>query len=76
MLRLIWLKIPDIFYSGNHEAIRKWRQKKSLHLTRSLRPDLFAKYKLTKEDIKLLNEDDNPKWEKDAIEKGKKFIKH
>lgn len=69
-------KIPDILYSGNHEAIRKWRQKKSLHLTRELRPDLFNNYKLTKEDIKLLNEDENPDWEKKAIEKGKKFIKN
>lgn len=69
-------KIPDILYSGNHEAIRKWRQKKSLNLTKELRPDLFDKYQLSKEDIKLLNEDENPKWEKEAIEKGKKFIKN
>ena len=69
-------KIPDILYSGNHEAIRKWRQKKSLHLTKELRPDLFDKYSLTKEDKKLLEEDEEPKWEKDAISKGQKFIKH
>lgn len=69
-------KIPDILYSGNHQAIKKWRQKKSLYLTREFRPDLFAKYKLSKQDIKLLNEEkENASWELAAIEKGKKFIK-
>lgn len=68
-------KIPDILFSGNHEAIRKWRQKQSLLLTKEYRKDLFDSYPLTKEDKKLLSEDEIAKWEKDAIEKGKKFIK-
>lgn len=70
-------KIPDILYSGNHEAIRKWRRKQSLRLTKEIRPDLFSKVELTKEDKKLLAEDDKEKasWELAAIEKGKKFIK-
>ena len=69
-------KIPDILYSGNHQAIKKWRQKKSLYLTKELRPDLFEKYKLTKQDKKLLEEEkENASWELAAIEKGKKFIK-
>ena len=69
-------KIPDILYSGNHQAIKKWRQKKSLYLTRELRPDLYEKYKLTKQDKKLLEEEkENASWELAAIEKGKKFIK-
>lgn len=72
-------KIPDILYSGNHEAIRKYRQRESLRLTRMYRKDLFDKYQLSKEDIKLLKEldsgDTEPKWLKDALEKGKKFIK-
>ena len=71
-------KIPDILYSGNHKAIDKWRKKQSLKLTKEQRPDLFNNYKLDKEENKLLqelNEDETPKWEKDAIEKGKKFIK-
>lgn len=70
--------IPDILFSGNHESIAKWRQKESLKLTRALRPDLFSKYLLTKQDKKLLQEIDNNeigKWEKTAIEKGHKFIK-
>ena len=71
-------KIPDILYSGNHTAIDKWRKKESLKLTKKYRPDLFKKYVLSKDETKLLKEldsDDQPKWEKDAIEKGKKFIK-
>lgn len=71
-------KIPDILYSGNHGAIAKWRQKQSLKLTKEYRKDLYEKYNLTKQDKKLLMELENnetPKWETDAIEKGKKFIK-
>lgn len=72
-------KVPDILYSGNHQAIKKWRKKKALEITKEKRPDLFEKYPLSKQDLKLLDELKNPnvqpKWEKDAIEKGKKFMK-
>ncbi len=70
-------KIPDILYSGNHEAIAKWRRKQSLLLTKEYRKDLFDKHTLTKQDKKLLAEDEKEKasWELAAIEKGKKFIK-
>lgn len=71
-------KIPDILYSGNHEAIDKWRRKESLKITKELRPDLFNKIELSKQDLKLLNEleeNKKPDWEIRAIEKGKKFIK-
>lgn len=67
--------IPDILYSGNHEAINKYHKKQSLLLTKKLRPDLFKKYTLTEQDKKLLAEEDIPSWEKEAIKKGKKFIK-
>jgi tRNA (guanine37-N1)-methyltransferase len=70
--------IPDILYSGNHGAIEKWRKKQSLKLTKEYRPDLLKDYPLSKQEKKLmdeLNNDETPKWEKDAIEKGKKFIK-
>lgn len=73
------MTIPDILYCGNHQAIEKWRRKQSLKLTRQYRPDLFEKIKLTKQDKKLLDElesDETPKWEKEALEKGKKFMKH
>lgn len=71
-------KIPDILYSGNHQAIKKWRRKESLRLTKEKRNDLFKKIELSKLDKSLLKEiDENkqPKWESDAIEKGHKFIK-
>lgn len=70
-------KVPDILYSGNHQAINKWRRKKSLNLTKEHRPDLFEKVELSKLDKKLLAEDKEKaaSWETAAIEKGKKFIK-
>ncbi|MDY2913652.1 MAG: tRNA (guanosine(37)-N1)-methyltransferase TrmD [Candidatus Enteromonas sp.] len=69
--------VPDILYSGNHTAIEKWRRKQSLLLTKKHRPDLFASLPLSKADLKLLKEaesDETPKWESDALEKGKKFL--
>lgn len=71
-------KIPDILFSGNHQAITKWRKKMSLLITKEYRPDLFSQYELDKKELKLLDEitlNQSPKWEIDAIEKGKKFIK-
>ena len=70
-------KVPDILYSGNHQAINKWRRKQSLNLTKESRPDLFEKVELSKADKNLLDEDKEKaaKWELAAIEKGKKFIK-
>jgi tRNA (guanine37-N1)-methyltransferase len=72
-------KVPDILYSGNHTAIKKWRQKESLKLTKELRPDLFNKYTPNKQDKKLLDEIENnitsPSWEEEAIKKGAKFMK-
>lgn len=70
--------IPDILFSGNHQAIEKYRKKQSLILTKKYRPDLYSKYEFTKQDLKLLKEiEENiePKWEKEALEKGKKFLK-
>lgn len=72
-------KVPDILYTGNHQAIDKFRRKESLKITREKRPDLFNKHECTKQDLKLLKEiddcDDNPKWYQDALSKGKKFTK-
>lgn len=72
-------KVPDILYSGNHGAIEKWRKKESLRITKERRPDLFIKFPLTKADMRLLKEIENQeqgKWEIDAINKGKKFMKN
>ena len=69
-------KVPDILYSGNHEAINKWRKKQDLNLTKELRPDMFNKYPLNEKEQKLLDEGkEKASWELAAIEKGKKFIK-
>ncbi len=70
--------VPDILYSGNHEAINKWRKKESLKMTKNKRPDLYEAYNFSKSDLKLLKELDSnetPKREASAIEKGHKFIK-
>ena len=72
-------KVPDILYTGNHEAINKYRRKESLRITKQNRPDLFAKHQQTKLDKKLLQEieegNEDPKWLNQALEKGKKFTK-
>lgn len=34
-------KVPDILLSGNHKNIEKWREKKSLEITKKNRPDLL-----------------------------------
>ena len=69
-------KVPDILYSGNHTAIKKWRVKQSLNLTKKYRKDLFDKHQLTKQEKKLLDEgEEKASWQLAAIEKGKKFIK-
>ena len=48
--------VPEILYSGNHQAIEKWRKKQSLRLTMKYRPDLLKDYVFTKEELKLLKE--------------------
>ena len=66
-------KVPEILYSGNHEAVKKWRKKQALKLTRELRQDLFDQIELTKQDKKLLQEIDNKETgsrETEAIKKG------
>lgn len=71
-------KVPDILYSGNHEAIKKYNLKKSIEYTLKYRPDLLKNYKFNKQELKLLNEIENNeigKWETDAISKGQKFMK-
>lgn len=71
-------EVPDILYSGNHEAIKKWRKKEAIKLTKKYREDLYNSYNFSKQDKKLLKEIDEgvtPKREEDALIKGHKFIK-
>jgi len=34
-------RVPEILLSGHHENIQKWRQEKSLEITKLKRPDLL-----------------------------------
>lgn len=34
-------KVPDILISGNHQEIKKWREQKSVEITKRNRPDLL-----------------------------------
>ncbi|HMS55239.1 MAG TPA: tRNA (guanosine(37)-N1)-methyltransferase TrmD [Fimbriimonadaceae bacterium] len=48
------LEIPAVLKSGDHGAIARWKRQMSLRLTRSSRPDLFARAELGKSDLELL----------------------
>jgi tRNA (guanine37-N1)-methyltransferase len=43
----IWegLAIPEVLTSGNHEAIRRWKEEQRKELTRGRRPDLWEAYR-------------------------------
>ncbi|AAK79724.1 tRNA (guanine37-N1)-methyltransferase [Clostridium acetobutylicum] len=51
-------RVPDVLISGHHENIRKWRRKQALKITKDRRKDLFDKLVMTKEDKKLLNDNE------------------
>jgi tRNA (guanine37-N1)-methyltransferase len=53
--------VPEVLLSGDHEKIRRWRRLQSLVRTRERRPDLFARYVQSSEDIALL-----AKWDESA----------
>lgn len=36
------LSVPEVLMSGNHAEVDKWRERKSLEITRARRPDLIA----------------------------------
>jgi len=66
--------VPDVLYTGNHEAIEEWRFKKSYNKTKEVRPDLINKVNLSKKQQKWLKRiDDNSKID-EAIAKAKKFM--
>lgn len=46
--------VPEVLLSGNHAEIAKWRRKQSLEITKRLRPEMFEKVILDKNDCKLL----------------------
>lgn len=48
------MRVPEIVQSGNHAAIRRYRRKESLRVTRERRPELLMN--LSRDDRKLLEE--------------------
>ena len=50
------VKVPDVLVSGHHGEIRKWRKRRALELTLSLRPDLLAGAELDVEEQEILRE--------------------
>lgn len=54
------LAVPDVLLSGNHAAIRRWRDLESLRVTWEKRPDLLrcpeARARLTREQARALDE--------------------
>ncbi|MFT3708254.1 MAG: tRNA (guanosine(37)-N1)-methyltransferase TrmD [Archangium sp.] len=48
--------VPEVLLSGNHARIEKWRRWHALQLTKTRRPDLYAKLEpFSKQDAKLLS---------------------
>lgn len=49
-------RVPEVLLSGNHAEIQRWRHKQALMRTLIHRPDILAKYNLTAEDQKFIQE--------------------
>jgi tRNA (guanine37-N1)-methyltransferase len=47
--------IPPVLQSGDHGKIAQWRREQSLRRTQAKRPDMLAKFELTKADRKFLD---------------------
>jgi tRNA (guanine37-N1)-methyltransferase len=58
------LAVPEVLLSGNHAAIRRWRDLEALRATREKRPDLLerpeVRARLTKEQARALAEMERP----------------
>ena len=54
----VWreMAVPPVLVGGNHAEIAKWRRAEALRLTRLQRPDLFARARLTRQDLEILTE--------------------
>jgi tRNA (guanine37-N1)-methyltransferase len=47
-------RVPEILFSGNHQAIERWRREQALRRTLARRRDLFLRHPMTLEDRRLL----------------------
>jgi tRNA (guanine37-N1)-methyltransferase len=52
------LRVPEVLLSGDHRRIARWRRRESLRATRERRPDLFARLRLSGEDLRLIDSGD------------------
>lgn len=52
-------KVPAVLLSGNHQKIREWRRGQALFRTKLRRPDLFARLRLSADDLKFLQTAEN-----------------
>lgn len=68
-------KVPDILFSGNHKAIKIWRDKQKIINTLKKRPDLFSYENLSDEMKNIYAQLDDDSIENQAIEDAKKFMK-
>jgi len=50
-------EVPEILFGGHHAQITRWRRKQQLIRTQSRRPDLWAQFTPSIEDLKLLDEE-------------------
>ncbi len=48
--------VPEILLSGNHQAIARWRRKKSIETTLKKRPELFGDVIFSRDDLEILLE--------------------
>lgn len=67
--------VPDILFSGNHQAIKEYRFKQSVLKTLNVRPELINKDLFNKEELRWFNDLQNDKNQINAINKAKKFMK-
>jgi tRNA (guanine37-N1)-methyltransferase len=49
--------VPAALMSGNHAAIAQWRRQQALKRTRARRPELLDAVKLSRDEVKLLNDE-------------------
>jgi tRNA (guanine37-N1)-methyltransferase len=52
-------KVPEVLLSGDHRRIERWRRRESLRATRERRPDLYARLRLSQEDLRLIDAGDD-----------------
>lgn len=53
------MKVPEVLLSGDHRRIERWRRREALRVTRDRRPDLFARLRLTDNDLRLIEAGDD-----------------